>query len=279
MRVRTTVRTWVAAVLGAAVFFVPPAMAGSVAADPTPSPTPSPWPSGPVPCRTGPIPPSPPPNTPPSAPGTPEVTAVFMNLAQLRWAPATDDDGIACYSVRELKDDGTSALVATFQPAVTEGSVNLPWPPYGVPSETHHLYVVATDTKGAVGPASGTVAVTIYNDIVSPSPSVSPSPTCRVEATSTTWGGGMTTNIAITNTGSATVRDWRLTFAFPDPGQQVTAGWSATWSQTGSAVTASAMSWNGDIAPGKTLWIGFNGTHTGANPTPAVFRLNGAACA
>ncbi len=121
--------------------------------------------------------------------------------------------------------------------------------------------------------------MTIYNDIVSPSPSVSPSPTCRVEATSTTWGGGMTTNIAITNTGSATVRDWRLTFAFPDPGQQVTAGWSATWSQTGSAVTASAMSWNGDIAPGKTLWIGFNGTHTGANPTPAVFRLNGAACA
>ncbi len=136
---------------------------------------------------------------------------------------------------------------------------------------------MAVDTKGATGAASGTVAVTIYNDVISPS--ASPQPTCQVKATSSTWGGGMTTNVAITNTGSTTVRDWRLTFGFPDPGQRLTRGWSATWSQTGSAVTATAMSWNKDIAPGKTLWIGFNGTHTGANPTPAAFLLNGASCA
>ncbi|WP_433501137.1 cellulose binding domain-containing protein [Sphaerimonospora sp. CA-214678] len=267
--------TLAAAVLGTAAFLIPPAVAGAgTTADPIPMPSPT----LPYPCKTSPAPSAAPANTPPTAPGTPEIVSVSMNWVRLRWAPATDSDGIACYYVREDRGDGSFAIVASFQPAVTEGDVYLPWPPSGVPSQTHNLYVVAVDTKGATGAASGTVAVTIYNDVIT-SPSASPNPTCEVKATSSTWGGGMTTNIAITNTGSTTVRDWRLTFDFPNPGQQVTAGWSATWSQTGSAVTATAMPWNKDIAPGKTVWIGFNGTHTGANPTPAAFLLNGTSCA
>ncbi|MFC0863628.1 cellulose binding domain-containing protein [Sphaerimonospora cavernae] len=276
MRTRTRVSTVSAAVLGAAVFVVPPAVAGAGSANPTPMPSSS----VPYPCKTSPAPSATPANTPPTAPGTPEIVRTTLNVVRLRWAPATDSDGIACYYVREDRGDGTFAVVASFQPAVTEGDVYLPWPPSGVPSQTHNLYVVAVDTKGAIGPASGTVAVTIYNDVItpSPSPSPSPSPVCQVKATSTSWDSGMTTNITITNTGSTTVRDWRLTFTFPNPGQQVTLGWSATWSQTGAAVTATAMSWNKDIAPGQTLWIGYNGTHTGANPTPAAFLLNGASC-
>lgn len=271
---RAKAGAWIAAVLGTAAFVVPSMMTGAVAAN-----------SMPVPMSTGPCfvtpPVSPDPsNTPPTAPGTPEVVQNFMNMARLRWTPATDPDGIACYLVRENRADGTVATLAVFGPTVTEGDVALPWPPSGVSSEKHELYLVAVDTRGAVGPPSGTVTVTSYNDIITPpSPSPSPQPTCRVEASSSTWGDGMTTSIAITNTGSTTVRDWRLTFDFPDPGQQVTSGWSATWSQTGSAVTATAVSWNKEIAPGQTLWIGFNGTHGGANPAPAAFMLNGAACA
>lgn len=280
MQIKTAVRTCAAAVLGAAAFFIPPVLADSITdmavADPLPVASPSP-------CNTGPLPPSSPPNVPPTAPGTPEVVRVLMTSVQIRWEPATDDGSIACYLVRELKSDGTSVDVATFQPAVTEGIFYLPWPPSGVSSQTHQIYLVAVDNLGTKGPASGTVPVTIYNDIIyspSPTPTPTPSPdsTCHVEATSSTWASGMTTSIAITNTGSATVSDWRLTFDFADPGQQVDSGWSATWSQTGSTVTAAAMSWNSDIAPGQTLWIGFNGTHTGANPTPAAFRLNGALC-
>ncbi|MEV0974807.1 cellulose binding domain-containing protein [Microtetraspora glauca] len=61
-------------------------------------------------------------------------------------------------------------------------------------------------------------------------------------------------------------------------GQHVTSGWSAEWSQAGAVVTARGVAWNKDIAPGQTLHIGFNGTNTGADLTPARFLINGAAC-
>lgn len=285
MRTRTGAGTWVAAVLLAAAALVVPAaarataapMTGTATALDTAPPTPSPTPTLAFPCKTAPTSPTAPPNTPPSAPGTPEVVGVFMNSVRLKWAPATDEDGIACYYVREMRN-GTPYVVASFQPAVTEGDVYLPWPPAGVASQVHELHVVAIDAKGALGPASGTVAVTIYNDVIT-SPSASPQPTCRVQYRPVTWPGGMTANIAITNTGTTAVRDWRLTFTFPDSGQRVTWGWVATWAQTGAQVTATAPNWNKDIAPGQTLNIGFNGEHSGANPDPAKFFLNGAACA
>lgn len=279
MRKRTKAGAWIAAVLGTAAFAVPSTTTGTMAANATPVPMSTP----PSTCSNTPAPDPDPANIPPTAPGTPEVVMNIMNMARLRWTPATDPDGvIACYLVRENLADGSVTTRAVFQPTVTEGDVVLPWPPSGVPSVEHELYIVAVDSKGAVGPPSGTVIVKSYNDIVpvpSPTPSPPPQPTCRVEASSSTWGDGMTTNIAITNTGTTTVNDWKLTFSFPDSGQKVTSGWSATWTQTGSTVTATGMPWNKDLAPGQTLWIGFNGTHNGANPTPTTFQLNGTSCA
>ena len=37
--------------------------------------------------------------------------------------------------------------------------------------------------------------------------------------------------------------------------------------------------WNGTIAPGASVELGFNGSHTGTNPRPTAFTLNGATCA
>jgi hypothetical protein len=48
---------------------------------------------------------------------------------------------------------------------------------------------------------------------------------------------------------------------------------------SGSQVTARNVSYNGTIAAGGSVGIGFNGTHTGSNPRPTSFTLNGAACA
>lgn len=261
-----------AAMLAASAFIVP--AVASAAADPLPATSPTPMPSfSAAPCRTGPAVPTPS-ETPPTAPGTPEVVRVVLNVAYLRWAPSTSPDGIACYYVREDRD-GVPTNVATFQPAVTEGSVLLPFPPPGVESQTHLLYVVAVDSRGTESPPSGTVAVTILNDLRPPLP---PPAVCEVKAASWSWPGGMLTNIEVTNTGSHVINDWRLTFTFPDPGQRVTSGWSANWSQTGTEVTATGMPWNRNISPGQTLRIGFTGTHAGANPDLDEFRINGARC-
>ncbi|WP_433393203.1 cellulase family glycosylhydrolase [Micromonospora sp. KLBMP9576] len=100
---------------------------------------------------------------------------------------------------------------------------------------------------------------------------------CAVTYTTNSWSGGFTANVTIKNLGDA-VDGWTLGFTFPDAGQRVGQGWSATWSQAGAAVTARSASWNGALATGASTSIGFNGTWIGANPAPTTFTLNGTAC-
>jgi cellulose 1,4-beta-cellobiosidase len=82
--------------------------------------------------------------------------------------------------------------------------------------------------------------------------------------------------VKITNTGPA-LTSWRLGFTFPN-GQTVQQGWSATWSQSGSTVTASNAAWNGNLGTGSSVDVGFNGSHSGTNGKPTGFTLNGVAC-
>ncbi|MFV2021078.1 glycoside hydrolase family 9 protein [Micromonospora sp. LOL_023] len=113
-----------------------------------------------------------------------------------------------------------------------------------------------------------------------PTPTISPTPPvrgCRVGYNTNDWSTGFTGTVTITNTGSAPINGWTLRFAFPGA-QQVTQGWSATWSQTGNRVTAGNASWNGGLAPGASVSIGFNGTHSGGNPRPTSFTVNDLVC-
>ena len=105
-----------------------------------------------------------------------------------------------------------------------------------------------------------------------------PAAACQVTYTTSDWNSGFTASVANRNTGTATINGWTLAFSFPG-GQRVGQGWSATFSQSGAAVTATNLSYNGTLAPGASTSIGFNGTHTGSNPRPTAFTLNGAACA
>ncbi|GIJ79159.1 endoglucanase [Micromonospora phaseoli] len=100
---------------------------------------------------------------------------------------------------------------------------------------------------------------------------------CSVTYSTNSWSGGFTASVTVTNLGDA-VSNWTLGFAFPDAGQRLTQGWSATWSQSGNAVTARSQSWNGSLATGASTNIGFNGSFTGANPSPTSFTLNGTVC-
>ncbi|NVI89908.1 cellulase family glycosylhydrolase [Actinomadura sp. BRA 177] len=89
------------------------------------------------------------------------------------------------------------------------------------------------------------------------------------------WQGGFTAQVTITNSGSAALNGWTLGFAFPGD-QKVSQGWSATWSQSGAAVTAKSMDWNGGLAPGASVTVGFQAT--GSSAAPAEFDLNDQPC-
>ncbi len=100
---------------------------------------------------------------------------------------------------------------------------------------------------------------------------------CAVTYTANTWPGGFTGNVRIKNLGDP-ISSWTLRWNFPDAGQRVVQGWSATYSQSGAAVSAASMSYNGSLATGASTDIGFNGSWTSSNPNPASFTLNGTLC-
>lgn len=113
----------------------------------------------------------------------------------------------------------------------------------------------------------------------SPTPSPTPQPTgaCAVRYTANGWSTGFTAGVRVTHNGTTTLDGWTLRLTYTG-GQQVQQGWSATWSQSGQVVTATNAPWNGRLAPGASVDIGFNGSHTGTAAAPVSATLNGAAC-
>ncbi|BCJ47902.1 alpha-N-arabinofuranosidase [Actinoplanes ianthinogenes] len=100
---------------------------------------------------------------------------------------------------------------------------------------------------------------------------------CSVGYTiSSQWQGGFGANVSITNLGDP-LSSWTLTWSY-GAGQTVTQAWNATVTQSGSAVTAKNVSYNGSVGTGASVSFGFNGSWTGSNPVPSSFALNGVTC-
>ncbi|MEU9469117.1 PHB depolymerase family esterase [Streptomyces avermitilis] len=100
---------------------------------------------------------------------------------------------------------------------------------------------------------------------------------CKVAVTTNAWNTGLTASVMLTNTGTTAVSGWKLGFTLP-AGQTVTNGWGATYTQAGAAVTAVNATYNGAIAPGASVGIGYQAGHTGNSAAPTAFTLNGTAC-
>ena len=104
-----------------------------------------------------------------------------------------------------------------------------------------------------------------------------PAGSCTVAYQASSWSTGMSVGVKVTNTGTSALSGWTLQFTLPS-GQKLDQGWSGTWSQTGQTVSVTNAAWNGTLAPGASVEIGFNGSHTGSATPPSAFTLNGASC-
>ena len=89
------------------------------------------------------------------------------------------------------------------------------------------------------------------------------------------WGNGYVGSIDITNTGTAPLDGWSLTFTWPTGWQQLNSGWNATWTSSGATVQVSNADTNRKLAPGDTVTVGFVGSYQGPNVFPVLFTLNG----
>lgn len=169
---------------------------------------------------------------------------------------------------------GSGTPTGTPTPTPTAGTTPTPTPTVGTtPTPTVGTTPTPTPTKGVTPtPTPGTTPT--------PTPTSAAGTSCNVHYTITNqWQGGFGVNIAITNTGPTAINGWSLKFSFAN-GQTITQLWNGSFTQTGSAVTISNVSYNGSLAPGASLNSapGFNGAWSGSNAVPTTFTLNGITC-
>ncbi|MEU3604280.1 cellulose binding domain-containing protein [Streptomyces sp. NPDC035033] len=130
---------------------------------------------------------------------------------------------------------------------------------------------VATNGRGIL---YGDTGETGGGDGGGPGPTDPPTPpgpaACTAAyAVQSQWGGGFTGQVTVRNTGTAPLTGWKVTWEYP-AGQRITQAWNAAVTQTGTAVTATHLSYNGTVPAGGSATFGFNASWTGANPPPAA---------
>ena len=211
--------------------------------------------------------------TAPGAPGQPTVSGLGSSTsgpntgtATLSWPASTAGTyPVADYQVYQQGSGGGSTLAGT----TTTTSFSLTGLTIG---DSYTYNIVAVDSHSNPSLPSPPVTFTV------PPPKNS---SCAVHyAVNSSWPGGFSVSVTMTNNGSTAINPWQLTFAFPAAGEAVQGGWDGTWSQSGQQVTVSAASWNSTIAGGGgTVSIGLNGTDAGQDPVPTAFYINGTVCA
>jgi hypothetical protein len=137
---------------------------------------------------------------------------------------------------------------------------------------TSTVSVTATDSTGASGLAT-------FSWTIAPSSGGGGGGACHVVySTTSQWAGGFTANVTINNTSTSAINGWTLKFTFPGD-QEITSSWNTgSNSQSGEAVTLTNASYNGAIAAGGNVSIGFQGTWTNSDAAPTAFTLNGTTC-
>ena len=151
-----------------------------------------------------------------------------------------------------------------------------------IPARSLVTYVIPASAGGGGGTPTPTPTPTPTGS-PTPTPSPTPSPTassgsCQVTySTQSQWAGGFVASVTIANPGSSAINGWTLAFSFPGD-QKITNAWSGSVTQNGAAVSITNASYNGAIAAGSSVSLGFQGTWASSDAAPTAFTLNGAPC-
>jgi endoglucanase len=122
------------------------------------------------------------------------------------------------------------------------------------------MNIVGPSLIPPVGSAPTTTPPTTPTSPGSPPPGVS----CRTSyALTNSWQGGFQAGLTVTNSGTSTWNNWKVTWTMPS-GVTLSSGWNATVTQSGTTFTAAAPSFAPSLAPSASVTIGFtaNGPST-----------------
>ncbi|MET9929985.1 MULTISPECIES: cellulose binding domain-containing protein [unclassified Streptomyces] len=91
------------------------------------------------------------------------------------------------------------------------------------------------------------------------------------------WTGGYTGQYVVTNETSAAQTDWTLEFDLP-AGTTLGSLWNGEHTVSGRHVTVKPASWNRELAPGRSVTVGFVTSAAGEAGDPADCLINKASC-
>ncbi|SBT41840.1 cellulose binding domain-containing protein [Micromonospora auratinigra] len=202
----------------------------------------------------------------PGAPGQPTASGVTDRSATISWPaapPAPGGGAIAKYELHRQNGAVGEQLGETTGTSFTVGNL--------APGTRYTVNVLARDSAGRLSWSSPPLT------FATGSPAES---SCQVRFTKgSDWGNGYVGTVDVVNTGPDRLDGWTLSWTWPTGWQQVSSGWNATWTQTGTAVRVTPTADNRSLAAGGgSTSVGFVGAYSGPNVLPTAFRLNGTVC-
>ncbi|WKV70365.1 cellulose binding domain-containing protein [Streptomyces sp. PCS3-D2] len=94
---------------------------------------------------------------------------------------------------------------------------------------------------------------------------------------SSSWSGGYTGQYVITNSTGQPRSGWTLEFDLPT-GTKIDSLWNGTHTVAGQRVTVKPAGWNGELAAGASVTVGFVASGPGAPGDPTGCRIDGVKC-
>jgi endo-1,4-beta-xylanase len=183
--------------------------------------------------------------TAPSAPTNLAAAGTTTTSTNLSWTASTDNTAVTGYDILRATGatGGTFAQVGT---ATTTSFSNT-----GLTANTTYRFQVrARDAAGNVSAVSNTITVTTLAGGGGGGCSV-------VATTQTQWQTGYVIQPAtVTNSGTATITAWTVTFTLP-AGHAIIGSWNTALTISGQTVTARNAASNGTVAAGGHTEFGF----------------------
>jgi endo-1,4-beta-xylanase len=189
---------------------------------------------------------------PPSIPANLTAPSTTTSSISLAWSASTDNVQVTGYQI--LRAPGTSGGTFTqIATSTTNSYVNT-----GLTANTTYRYQVrATDAAGNVSAVSNTVTATTQTG---GGGGCSVTPTVQTQ-----WQSGYVIEPSrVTNTGTATINSWTVTFTLP-AGHSIVGSWNTVLTVSGQTVTARNAPYNGTLGAGGNTAFGFQVSRPNGN--------------
>ena len=196
----------------------------------------------------------------PSTPTNLAAPSATSSSISLSWTASIDNVGVTGYQVLRAPgaSGGTFAQIATATAnSYVDGGL--------AASSTFRYQVRARDAAGNVSAVSNTVTAATQAGSSSSSSGGGGGGCSAVATLQTQWQTGYVFDpMRVTNTGTATINAWTVTFTLP-AGHSIVGSWNTTLSTSGQTIVAHNSSNNGALAPNGSTTFGFQVSRPNGN--------------